>query len=143
VARDVLLVDDMAHAHAYTHVRPQRVARRLHLTSDRSSIPRAIALIGSIGLEWDVPTGVIEDARRVIRELVDNATWHAQTASVLLQVSSDAAGLRVTVRDFDTGEIGAPRYGLGLVSSVATNWGVIRRSDGKLVWAILGDDPAS
>jgi anti-sigma regulatory factor (Ser/Thr protein kinase) len=132
----------MAHAHANTHVRPERVARRLHLTSDRSSIRRAIALIGSIRLEWDVPADVVEDARRAVRELVENAVQHAHTA-IVLQVSSDAAGLRVAVRDFDVGEIGAPRYGLGLVSSVATKWGVIRRSDGKSVWALLGNKPAN
>jgi hypothetical protein len=141
VARDVLLVDDVAHAHTYFHVRPQRVARRLHLTSGRSSIPRAIALVESLGLEWDVPADVIEDSRRTVRELVKNAIQHAHTASVL-QVSSDPAGLRVAVRDFRAGEIGAPRYGLGLVSSVATDWGLIRRSDGKSVWALLGNNPS-
>ena len=142
VARDVVLVDDLVHAHTYFHVRPQRVARRLHLTSDRSSIRRAITVMESIGLKWDVPADIVEDARRTVRELVKNAIQHAHTASVL-HVSSDTPGLRVAVRDFRVGEIGAPRYGLGLVSSVAMEWGVIRRSDGKSVWALLGNNPPS
>jgi hypothetical protein len=135
-ARDVLLVDDMAHAWAHAHHRPERVARRLHLSSAQVSVPRAIAVVDSAGIAWAAPASVIEDARRVVRELVDNAVRHARTASVL-QVSADPAELRIAVRDFRVGGTGARGRGLGLVSSIATSWGVNPRSDGKSVWALL------
>jgi hypothetical protein len=75
-ARDVLLVDDMARAAARAHVRPERVARRLHLSTDRSSVSGAIAAVGSVGQAWAIPAGVTDDARQVVRELVDNAVRH-------------------------------------------------------------------
>lgn len=142
VARDILLVDDPAHAHAYTDARPERVARRLHLAGEMSSIPRAVDVIDAIGRDWEISARVIDDARRVVKELVDNAIRHARTASVL-QVSFDAAGLRLAVRDFGTGEINAPRRGLQLVSSMTTDWGVIWRSNGKSVWGLLSGELAS
>jgi hypothetical protein len=141
VARDVLLVDDVTRAQPDARIRPGRIVRRLYL-SGRPSVSRAVAVVGSVGLEWAVPAGVVADARQVVGELVGNAVRHARTASVL-QVSSDPAGLRIAVRDFGAREIGAPRRGLGLVSSLTTYWGVTPHADGKSVWALLGNKPAS
>jgi hypothetical protein len=99
-------------------------APRLRLQSgvaDESSIPRAITIVGVIGVEWAVPNSVIEDARRVVRELVENAARHSRRASVL-QVSSDPrdcrsqAGTAVQVRPAPPGRGSAwsfPRNELG------------------------------
>jgi hypothetical protein len=50
--------------------------------------------------------------------------------------------LRIAARDFHHGVIGRPQGGLGLVSSLATLWGAIPRSNGKTVWALLGNEAA-
>jgi hypothetical protein len=47
VVRDVECVDDVDHAHARAHLRPDRVARRLHLGRDQWTVSRAVSFLAA------------------------------------------------------------------------------------------------
>ena len=131
----------MDHAHAHAHLRPDRVAHRLHLSRDQWTVSRAVSFLPATTSAWAVPDCTADDAHHVAKQLVENALRHARTPSVL-HASLDPAGLRIAVRDFHPGVIGRPQGGLGLVSSLARRWGVLPRSNGKTVWALLGNEVA-
>lgn len=96
-------------------------------------------------LSGHVPVDVLEDARLLASELVTNSVRHAQLSeadSLRLAVQLRAGALRIEVRDpGDDGTV-APRapdpvegggFGLHLVESLATRWGV-NRTGGTHVW---------
>lgn len=82
----------------------------------------------------------------VVTEMVNNVVAHARTSMVvLLGVRDD--GLAVAVRDESsrvpsfTGAPAPTAYGgrgMLLIDSVATRWGSLPLSHGKVVWALLG-----
>jgi hypothetical protein len=133
VARDVVCGDDVESAHAHADVRPERVVRRVRLRGHRSSVAQAVVLVESVSAAWALPDEVVDDARRIAGELVDDAVRRSRTGCVL-QVSHDATGLRVAVRDF-----GARRR--PLCPGTATTWGSAPHSDGTSVWALLPTGP--
>ena len=47
MARDLVCVDDVDHAHARAHLRPDRVARRLHLSRDHWTVSRAVSFLAA------------------------------------------------------------------------------------------------
>jgi hypothetical protein len=84
----------------------------------------------------------------VLTELVNNVIAHARTPMIVLLALRDD-GLAVAVRD-DSDRVpsftGAPPptayggRGMLLVDSVATRWGSLVLTHGKVVWALLSED---
>ncbi|MCE3552131.1 ATP-binding protein [Pseudonocardia sp. RS11V-5] len=82
------------------------------------------------------------DVALVVNELVANAVEHAKT-TFTLTVTLDRNGLRIAVGDrsplapvLRPHDPGAARgRGLQLVDSLAEEWAVVDRGEGKLVWA--------
>jgi anti-sigma regulatory factor (Ser/Thr protein kinase) len=96
-----------------------------------------------------VPQRVLEDAQLVASELVTNSVLHADveptTNLVYVGVEIGAGVLRLHVEDSGTAGTLAPRapdlasgggYGLNIVATLATRWG-ISRNGGTRVWADL------
>ncbi|WP_181799330.1 ATP-binding protein [Kitasatospora acidiphila] len=94
------------------------------------------------------------DAITVVSELVTNAVQYGspRLGRVLLTLRApNREQLHVEIRDFGPTPIPEPRdaalddeagRGLQIVSTLARNWGVDYRGDhGKVVWAILADQP--
>jgi hypothetical protein len=83
--------------------------------------------------------GPYDDVLIVTTELVNNAVRHAQSA-VVLRIALDESCLRLEVGDDsdtdpvlrDPGPDGG--YGLNIVSTVCTRWGVNHVAGGKIVW---------
>jgi anti-sigma regulatory factor (Ser/Thr protein kinase) len=89
----------------------------------------------------DVPEPPREDAVLLTSELVTNALLHARS-EIEVVVDSDGHRVRIEVRDRNSRLPVAPTVevdatsgrGLFLVASLADDWGVDRRTDGKAVW---------
>ncbi len=86
----------------------------------------------------------------VLSELVTNAVLHG-TDPIDVLVSSEGDLMRIEVSDGGSGPgdfgPGANRgpddlggRGLQIVDSLARRWGIVRRDDGKTVWAEVGLD---
>jgi anti-sigma regulatory factor (Ser/Thr protein kinase) len=96
-------------------------------------------------LSGHVPVEVLDDARLLASELVTNSLRHPEIpgdASLRLAVQLREGALRVEVRDPGTTGVVAPRepdrengggFGLQLVDTIATRWGV-NRTGGTHVW---------
>lgn len=87
-----------------------------------------------------------ETAVLLTSEVVTNALVHAHSAP-RLGVSVGVAGLRVEVGDDDpvhpgpVAQVEPSAYsgrGLGLVATLADDWGITSRDAGKVVWFSLG-----
>jgi anti-sigma regulatory factor (Ser/Thr protein kinase) len=105
-------------------------------------------------LAWLEPnssdTGLIDDARLLISELVTNCVRHAQTTSnqpLRLTASLRTATLRLEVHDAGTDGTVARRvpesdggFGLDLVARISSAWGVERDAHGTTVWLELDAD---
>jgi anti-sigma regulatory factor (Ser/Thr protein kinase) len=80
----------------------------------------------------------------VVSELATNAVLHARTEFVV-RVSSDGGAVRVAVYDSSSGRpaVGSmdpsavTGRGLGIVESLASDWGIDDVDGGKWVWAEL------
>ena len=94
-------------------------------------------------LDWQIPH-IIDDVCLVVSELVTNAVQHAQTPLVLA-MEHEGSTLAVAVGD---GQTRTPRFadqapegaggrGILLVSTLGTDWGVVRTVLGKTVWVSL------
>jgi anti-anti-sigma factor len=90
---------------------------------------------------------LVDAARAVAAELVDNAVRHAATDAVLT-ITPTSRYLHIAVRD---GSPDAPvlaptgptlRRGLRVVDELSSSWGITGTADGKLVWATLRRLPA-
>jgi Histidine kinase-like ATPase domain/STAS domain len=109
---------------------------------------RSRELVTEVCARWEQP-GLAGPACIVVTELVNNVVAHAQTPmTVLLALHGDT--MTVAVRDHSatvprlTVPVAPTAYGgrgLLLVDSVAERWGSLRLDDGKVVWAVLQDDP--
>jgi anti-anti-sigma regulatory factor len=101
---------------------------------------------------WDLPH-LLGPVSLLVSELVSNAVEHAGTM-ITVQFARRSRYLHLAVRDglpqepiLDPPPPGSVRrgHGLVLVDSVATHWGTLPTSDGKVVWATLATaaaDPA-
>jgi anti-sigma regulatory factor (Ser/Thr protein kinase) len=90
----------------------------------------------------------IEDAALVVTELATNAVVHARSAFVV-SIGSSGGAVRVEVSDGSRTPPSMRRpslrarggRGLSIVDAVASTWGVIHTSNGKIVWAQLPPAP--
>ena len=120
-----------------------------------------------LGAEWMLPTGVLDDARSVLTELISNAVKHAawhrvpkQAREIGVTLSLAAGILRIEVadpdptlptlgqvprivdiEDFDSA-IGLGGYGLvAVVAELSVRHGAHPVDGGKVVWADLEARP--
>ena len=92
---------------------------------------------------WDAGA-YCDRAELVISELVTNAILHART-EIMVRVTLLAEGLRIEVADGSPSQPMVRHYsrmattgrGLGLVATLARDWGISPQSHGKVVWAEL------
>ena len=95
--------------------------------------------------EWG-RRSLLADASIVVAELATNAVVHARS-EFIVAVSSQTDSVRLSVRDAspvlptvrDPGPDSISGRGLMLVATLARRWGIELISDGKVVWAELGD----
>ena len=89
---------------------------------------------------------LVDVATLLISEVVTNAVLHAGT-EIRLRCEQTATGIRFEISD-QSPLLPAIRHydaeamtgrGLGMVSALATSWGVDREDDGKTLWFELGD----
>lgn len=121
-ARDVVVADDVHDAASRVHHRPERVRRRLALRPGAQ--PRAF--VDRLGVDWDLGD-LVDEAREVVDELADGGG--------VLTATLGPEGLRVALRDFHA----RPRLAVpAAVRRRAASCGVTPRSDGNVVWAVLG-----
>jgi DcmR-like sensory protein/histidine kinase-like protein len=101
-------------------------------------------LIGELR-RWGHEEALVQDAALVLTELASNAVRHART-SFSIAVRAEGSTLRIAVRDTRPlaapvlhGELASPlaTHGLGLIDTLAVDWGVDGTTDGKVVWAQL------
>lgn len=111
---------------------------------------RARELVTEASRRWELPE-VAESACIVVTELVNNVVAHARTPMTLL-LARHAGTMSVAVRDKSsarprfTGPVAPTSYGgrgLLLIDSVAQRWGNLGLTDGKVVWALLGESPVA
>jgi anti-sigma regulatory factor (Ser/Thr protein kinase) len=83
----------------------------------------------------------------IASELVTNAVKHGQSP-ITIRISTEGANVRVEVSDCGDATP-VPRapdanggFGLLLINSVCTRWGVIKTAEGKVVWCDCPDAPA-
>jgi anti-sigma regulatory factor (Ser/Thr protein kinase) len=96
-----------------------------------------------------VPPQVVEDAVLVVSEIVSNALKHARPlTSGKVQVAWDVPAGAVEIAVTDGGGPTRPYVqmpslsslggrGLGIVATIAADWGVEQTPDGTTVWAVL------
>lgn len=91
--------------------------------------------------------GFVERLLLVVSELATNAVLHART-EFIVRVSSDGDAVRVAVYDTSSGRptVGSmdpsavTGRGLGIVESLASDWGIDDAEGGKWVWAELAPE---
>jgi hypothetical protein len=96
-------------------------------------------------------SGLAEDARLLVSELVTDAVQHAsRTDSLELDLLAHGARLRIALADGSavrpvirelTGDVPSGR-GMVIIAQVAAAWGVEGYRGGKRVWVELVDHPA-
>lgn len=125
----------------------RRVHARLAPTPEAASSARQ--LLREACRRWGTE-GAIEDAQLVVSELVANAVEHAGT-DIDITISHHRRKLRIAVADrdpaapdfaprvaaarLDRGALSIRGRGLALVARSVAGCGVIKGSDGKIVWA--------
>jgi len=103
----------------------------------------AVAAVGS-----SLPQAVVSDVELLTSEVVSNAIKHASlepSTEIILRVGLGAT-IRVEVMDpgppFEADlrapDPGSSGWGLFLVDTIATSWGVEPEGDGKTVWFEIG-----
>jgi anti-anti-sigma regulatory factor len=110
---------------------------------------QARELITEACARWERP-GLTGSACIVVTEMVNNVVAHANTSMVVM-LAANGNGMSVAVRDQSatlplfTGAPVAPTAfggrGMLLIDSVASHWGSLALSDGKVVWALLDPEP--
>ena len=143
-----------------TSHRPQTSQVRLHLQPRLRAAATARQLVTAACEEWHMPL-VLPRARLVVSELVANAVEHAGTPIDVVvshrgpvhrttpRGSSPRLHLAVYDRDPRMPQpqpvIGQPPgargRGLRIVSVATESWGVLPTRDGKVVWAMLREQP--
>jgi anti-sigma regulatory factor (Ser/Thr protein kinase) len=96
---------------------------------------------------WGVSEGDAYDTLLVVSELVGNATRHSGHVAAQIEVTLDAFGLLVAVRD-GSGVVPERKVvhpldesgrGYLIIEGLAVDWGVDDEPDGKRVWVLLPD----
>jgi anti-anti-sigma regulatory factor len=106
---------------------------------------QARRLVDQACATWELGA-LVDAAREVAAELVDNAVRHAATDAVLT-IMPTSRYLHIAVRDGSRDEpVPGPtgpgrRSGLRVVDELSASWGVTATADGKLVWATLRRHP--
>jgi anti-sigma regulatory factor (Ser/Thr protein kinase) len=94
---------------------------------------------------WGFSPDLLEDAALVATELAANAVVHAASA-FSIEVRAENAEVRIAVADnqwVDQDRLVVRQgRGLGLVAGLSRRWGAEISSDGKVVWAELGEPEA-
>ena len=127
----------------------RRVHARLAPTPEAASSARQ--LLRQSCKRWGIEEA-LEDGQLVISELVANAVEHART-DIDITISHHRRKLRIAVADrdpaapgfaqrvssarLDRGALSVRGRGLALVARSVTGCGVIKGSDGKVVWATV------
>jgi anti-sigma regulatory factor (Ser/Thr protein kinase) len=126
----------------------QARSARLALPANATSPSRARTFVVRTLTEWGVPA--VDDAALVVSELVTNALLHART-SMVVALSEDGPGaVHLSVADGSVAALRERHFslesgtgrGLRLLDSIALEWGVDLRDDGKTVWCRLSVDGA-
>ncbi|MFP5347517.1 MAG: ATP-binding protein [Actinomycetes bacterium] len=119
---------------------------RVHLAPEPASVARARRAVRDL-LEDGGRPDLVERAVLLVSELVTNALLHAGTPFVVT-ARLGACGIRVEVVDGSPHLPSRRRYaatagtgrGLMMLESMAADWGVSRRLDGKTVWFEVAQD---
>ena len=124
---------------------------RAELLGEPVSVPKARRLVARTLQDWDLPH-LEESAELLVSEVVTNAVLHART-NLAVELRLDADVVRVTVSDGSDRQPQRRRHGLnagtgrglGLLSTLATDWGSERGKHPwqKDVWFELPTDPAA
>ncbi|HEX6524736.1 MAG TPA: MEDS domain-containing protein [Streptosporangiaceae bacterium] len=117
---------------------PTAESKLFSLSSDGPAEARHFAVVATsrLGAEH-----LADDVALIVTELAANAVLHARS-DFSLTLSAGPDFVRISVRDkrpVPEGESlsAEPMHGLGLVATLARNWGVLSLDDGKLIWAEL------
>jgi anti-sigma regulatory factor (Ser/Thr protein kinase) len=117
------------------------------LLLDEHATEHARGLVRAMLASWGVTDDDAYDALLVVSELVGNATRHSGHAAAHIEVSLDALGLLVAVRDGsavvperrEVGPLDESGRGYLIIEGLAMQWGVGDEPDGKRVWVMLAD----
>jgi ABC-type transporter Mla MlaB component len=109
---------------------------------------RSRELVTEACARWERP-GLAGPACIVVTEMVNNVVAHAHTPMiVLLALHGDTMTAAVRDRSANVPRLTEPvsptaygGRGLLLIDSMAERWGSLRLDDGKVVWAVLADEP--
>jgi anti-sigma regulatory factor (Ser/Thr protein kinase) len=121
----------------------------LHLRSSAAEVARARALVGAALTSWGCATGVVDDGRLLVSELLANAVRHAPGTWITLDVMQIGERLLVEVTDGSLAQPvvrqAGPREeqgrGMFLVQAIASAWGARRDRRGrKTTWCTLAVD---
>jgi anti-sigma regulatory factor (Ser/Thr protein kinase) len=126
------------------------VRPRAELRLPAETIAPALARAGVRGAAPDLPDRTAADLALLLTEVVSNAVRHASTApgdEILIRLFADGP-VRVEVVDHGPGferltqapseGPHASGWGLYLLESIASTWGVEQGSEGTIVWFELG-----
>ncbi|MBW3547735.1 MAG: ATP-binding protein [Actinobacteria bacterium] len=107
---------------------------------DASSVGEARLFVRDALSETDAPEDVVDSAVVLVSELATDVTLHART-DVRVTVRFEGESLWGEVKDWDTGlppgclpPEEATGRGLQLVDTIASNWGLERDDEGRVVW---------
>ncbi|WNI14624.1 ATP-binding protein [Actinacidiphila sp. ITFR-21] len=106
---------------------------------------RARGFVVGVLAGWGL-SGLADDVRLVVGELVTNALMHAASpayAGIRVWVLRVAGGVRVEVHDANADKPEWHEFGRGPVvvdALTGGNWGVHTPRSGKSVWAVLSGD---
>lgn len=113
---------------------------RTSLASDPTNVRAARRFVERALLETDF-VDLSDLVMLLTSELVTNAFLHAATSvDLLVELGTDCVRIEVSdtgggepsVRPLDTSTTGG--RGMALLDTLANDWGVITRTDGKVVW---------
>lgn len=111
--------------------------------AETASVGKARRFVRAALQEWGA-TDVEWTAAQVVSELATNAVLHARSA-YRVELAYDGDALTVRVSDASSRGVMPRRFsdvsttgrGLGLVASLASEWGVDPGAEGKAVWCLL------
>jgi hypothetical protein len=140
-------------ARAFAELAAPHLDQRVSLTLEPqvSAARRSRELITETCGRWGRPE-LAGSACIVVTELVNNVVTHARTPMTVLLAVHDE-GMSVAVRDeaataptFSGAPVAPTAYGgrgMLLIDSVASSWGCLALAQGKVVWALMGGEPAA